>query len=81
MKQIAIQELRVQLSAIIAEAESGQTILITRHNRAVARLTPPVVEHTHAAKRRGIGKPKPLLKRATQGRYLTVLLEDRGGSR
>jgi prevent-host-death family protein len=40
MKKISIQDLKAQLSAAIAEAESGETILITRHNEPVALLAP-----------------------------------------
>jgi prevent-host-death family protein len=78
MKRISIQDLKAALSAAIAEAESGQTILITRHNRTVAQLIPATVVNTHGGS--DAGAPlKPLLRRATKGRYLEVLLEDRAG--
>jgi len=35
MKLVSIQDLQANLSALIAEAESGETILITRHNAPV----------------------------------------------
>ena len=38
MKQISIQDLKARLSSAVAEAESGETILITRHNQPVAKL-------------------------------------------
>ena len=79
MKEISIQDLKARLSAAVAEAESGHSILITRHNRPVARLTPADVPHTHVGKRLRSSKLKPLLKHATRGRYLTVLIEDRRG--
>ena len=79
MKQISIQELKGQLSAAIAEAESGSTILITRHNRPVARLAPADVSRVHMGKYFGRAKLKPLLKINTRGRYLEVLLDDRRG--
>ena len=79
MKRISIQGLKARLSAVIAEAESGETILITRHNQAVAQLIPATVGNTQG----GAGAPgaplRPLLRRATRGRYLEVLLEDRSG--
>lgn len=80
MKEISIHELKAQLSAAVAEAEAGQTILITRHKRPVARLTPAGTQHTHVGKGRRAAKLKPLLKQATRGRYLTVLIEDRRGA-
>ena len=38
MKQVSIQDLKATLSAVIAEVESGETVVITRHNVPVARL-------------------------------------------
>ena len=37
---VSIQDLKARLSAIVAEAESGDTIIITRHNAPVAQLGP-----------------------------------------
>jgi prevent-host-death family protein len=78
MKQISIQDLKARLSAAIAEAESGDTIVITRHNEPVAHLSPARARHVHRGKNVGIGRLRPALKRGTKGRYLAVLSEDRG---
>ena len=78
MKRISIQALKSRLSSAVAEAEAGETILVTRHNRAVAQLGPARDAHVHRGKAVGEGGLKPALKRATKGRYLAVLLEDRG---
>lgn len=79
MKQISIQDLKATLSAAVAEAEAGQTIVITRHNTAVARLTqavPPTVHHgVRESRRAGI---RPAIERGKKIPYLEVLLEDRG---
>ena len=78
VKQISIQDLKATLSATVAEAESGQTIIITRHNEAVAQLgpaSPPGVHQGNSAIR---GRLKPALARGSKGRYLDMLLEDRG---
>jgi prevent-host-death family protein len=80
MKEISIQDLKAKLSAAVAEAESGHIILITRHNRPVARLAPADVPHVHVGTNLRRSRLKPLLKQATRGRYLTVLLEDRRGA-
>jgi prevent-host-death family protein len=78
MKRLSIQALKSGLSAAIAEAEAGGTILVTRHNRAVARLIPAAPVQLHGNGRRADKPPlTPLLRRATKGRYLRVLLEDR----
>ncbi len=81
MKRISIQNLKAGLSAAIAEAESGETVLITRHNRAVAQLTSATVVQTHGGAEGATVALRPLLRRATKGRYLELLLDDRSGER
>jgi antitoxin (DNA-binding transcriptional repressor) of toxin-antitoxin stability system len=80
MKRVSIQDLKSGLSAAVAEVEAGQTLLVTRHNRVVARLAPVTPTRLHSG-RRGHAAPlpalTPLLRRATRGRYLHVLLDDR----
>jgi prevent-host-death family protein len=78
MKQISIQALKSGLSAAVAEAESGGTILITRHNEPVAQLGPARPQHLHQNAAAGEGRLRPALSRATRGRYLAILLDDRG---
>ncbi len=77
MKRISIQDLKARLSSVVAEAESGGTIVITRHNQPVAQLGPPD-SHVHRAKGMARAALKPAIKEGTNGRYLEVLLEDRG---
>ena len=77
MKRVSIQDLKAQLSAAIVEAESGSTIIVTRHNEAVAQLGPVRPQHVQRGERVGAGRIKPVLRRATKGRYLTALIEDR----
>jgi prevent-host-death family protein len=78
MKQISIQDLKAGLSAAVAEAESGNTVVITRHNEPVAKLVPAHPQHVHRGKDVGKGAIRPALQRRTKIRYLEVLLEDRG---
>jgi prevent-host-death family protein len=78
MKRISIQDLKARLSAAVAEAEAGSTIVITRHNEPVAQLSPALSRHLHRGEHAGKGRITPALKRGTKGRYLTVLSEDRG---
>ena len=77
MKEISIQDLKARLSAVVAEAESGGTIIITRHNEPVAQLG-PARSYVRRGARVGEGTLKPVIKGATKGRYLEVLMEDRG---
>ena len=78
MKTVPIHELKQQLSQVIAAAESGETMLVTRHKRVVARIVPPEA-HLHVGSRFGGGSIHPLLKGATRGRYLDVITDDRRG--
>jgi prevent-host-death family protein len=76
MKRISIQDLKAQLSSAIAEAEAGHTIVITRHNAAVAKLI-PADQHLHRGSQYGQGGLKPAVKTKTRIPYLQVLLNDR----
>lgn len=79
MKRISIQDLKAGLSGVIAEAEAGSTILITRHQDPVAQLGPPRPVHVHGGTRTGTGVIEPAIRRGTAGRYLDVLRDDRDG--
>ena len=78
VKQISIQDLKAGLSAAVAEAEAGHTMIITRHREAVAQLGPARPAHVHRGEAVGTGRLKPALTRGTKGQYLAALLEDRG---
>ena len=78
MERVTIQDLKGRLSAVVAAAESGRTILITRHNDPVAQLGPATSPHVHRGTQFGAGRISPAITRRTRGRYLDVLLEDRG---
>ena len=78
MKQISIQDLKARLSAAVAEAQSGATIIVTRHNEPVAQLGPARPHNVHRGKGVAAARLKPAMKRGTKGRSLAVLMEDRG---
>jgi antitoxin (DNA-binding transcriptional repressor) of toxin-antitoxin stability system len=78
MKRISIQDLKASLSAAVAEAQSGVTILVTKHGEPVAQLSHVRPAHVHRGATADRGRLRPALKRGTGGRYLAVLLEDRG---
>jgi prevent-host-death family protein len=78
MKRISIQDLKARLSGAVAEAEAGQTIVITRHNEPVAQLTPAGPRDVHYGRLVGTGRLRPAIRRGTKGRYLAVLADDRG---
>lgn len=78
MSEISVQELKARLSGAIAEAEAGQTLVITRHRAPVAQLGPATVAAVRRGSRVGRGRLVPALKTGTRGRALAALLEDRG---
>ncbi len=79
MKKVSIQDLKATLSAAVADAEAGRTVIITRHNEPVAALGPVRASHVARGRRAGTGTLRPAAKRATKGRYLAVLAADRAG--
>jgi prevent-host-death family protein len=78
MKQVSIQDLKATLSGLVAQAESGEVFVITRHNEPVARLSPAGPHQVHRGAAVGQGRLRPAIIRGTNGRYLAVLGEDRG---
>jgi prevent-host-death family protein len=78
MKQISIQDLKAKLSAAVSEAESGNTIVITRHNEPVAKIVPARPEHQYRGQQLGKSGLKPAIKRGAKIPYLQFLLDDRG---
>lgn len=51
MESIGLFEAKTHLSELIARAERGEEVVITRHNKPVAKLV-PVVRSTRAAAQR-----------------------------
>ncbi len=41
MRSVSVSEAKARFSELLRVAERGETVLIVRHGRAVARLTPP----------------------------------------
>lgn len=77
MKQVSVQDLKAGLSAAVAAAESGDTIVITRHGKAVALLGPADPPYVHRGRSAGTPWP-PALTTGLGARALEALLEDRG---
>ncbi len=80
MKSVSIYGLKQELASVIAETQAGTDVLITRHNKPVARLTRPGTEHLHRGSRFGKANLKSTLQNRTAGRYLDFLAEDRRGT-
>jgi prevent-host-death family protein len=78
MKSVSIQELKATLSSVVASAEAGEVVVITRHNTPVAAIGPTGADRVHQGTRMGTRGLRAVLSRATGGRYLEILAEDRG---
>jgi antitoxin (DNA-binding transcriptional repressor) of toxin-antitoxin stability system len=78
MKRVSIQDLKAHLSAAIADAEAGMTIVVTRHKEAVATIGPAQSPHVRCGGRAGTERLTPAITGGTKGRSLALLLEDRG---
>ena len=76
MEAVSVQDLKAKLSSVVAAAESGRTIVITRHGRAVARLCPADPPHVHRG--RLVGEPwPPAVASGLGAQALAALLDDR----
>ena len=81
MNRVSIQDLKAQLSSVIARAEAGAMVVITRHGEPVAQLTAVVATGIHRGARVGSGRLRPAIKgglRGPKGLLLATLLDDRG---
>ncbi|OFW02143.1 MAG: hypothetical protein A3I61_03670 [Acidobacteria bacterium RIFCSPLOWO2_02_FULL_68_18] len=81
MRKVSIQDLKANLSGVIAEVEAGTPVVVTRHNRPVVHLQPARSGDVHRGAHVGRGRLRPALARSARrprGRSLAVLLEDRG---
>ena len=52
METIGLFEAKTHLSELVARAEQGEEVIITRHNRPVAKLVPVTAHDQDAAARR-----------------------------
>lgn len=81
MTRISMQELKRTLSKALAAAEAGATVVITRDDTPVAKLTPVAAAHTHRGSRVGTDRLAPAIRgglRGSTGLLMATLLADRG---
>lgn len=78
MKQVSIEDLKAGLSAVIAEAEAGRSVLVTRRHRPVAVVGPALPSGVRRGTKVGTSSLRPAVTVNTKGRILAVLAEDRG---
>ena len=79
MKTVSIQDLKPQLSSLVAQVESGAAVVITRHGKPVARLAPVDPPYVHRGTEVGTYDWPPAITNGLTKRALELLLEDRDG--
>jgi len=79
MKQVSIQDLKRNLSAVLSGAAEGEPVLVTRHRRPLVEIAAAGLAHLIVGPRHGRGGLRPHLAKGSNGRYLGVLAEDRRG--
>lgn len=52
MKEVSVTELRQNLQAFLAKANSGQSVRVTAHGRIIAEITPPSSDQEKTARAR-----------------------------
>jgi antitoxin (DNA-binding transcriptional repressor) of toxin-antitoxin stability system len=77
MKKVSMHNLKQDLAFYVSEAADGAEIMVTRHNKPIARLSHPGTEHVHQGARFGKANLKPAVRGKTAGRYLRMLQDDR----
>ena len=79
MKRVSIQDLKRNLSAVLAEAAEREPVLVTRHGKPLVELTAAGLRHVVVGVRHGRGSLRPHLSNGSGGRYFDLLVEDRRG--
>lgn len=69
METVGLFEAKTHLSELIARAERGEEVVITRHNKPVAKIVPIASGEVDAAAR---GEAVRALLRAARGRRLAL---------
>lgn len=78
MKSVSIQDLKPTLSSVLADVESGETVVITRHGKPVARLGPVDPPYVHRGALVGEYEFPPAIPTGVgRKRILDVVLEGR----
>ena len=74
MRHVPIAEFKDRLSEVVAAAEAGEDIVITRHGRDVIRLV--AVEQDVAARRRAAIEAMTTLREELRAKGVSVTRED-----
>lgn len=77
MKSISLRVLKENLSRYTEQAARGEPIQVTRYNKPFVYLMPALGQSQRVGTRAGQHEFRPVSKRATRGRFLEVLNEDR----
>lgn len=78
MKHVSLKDLKSNLAHLAHEASQGAQIEITRYNRPYITLGPTHAEGLRVGNQLGKGNLEPMTRNGSRGRFLEVLIEDRG---
>lgn len=76
MRHVPIAEFKDKLSEIVAAAEAGEEIVITRHGRAAVRLVPVDSETERLERRRAVLEELARIRRDMRAHGVTVTREE-----
>ncbi len=62
MKVVNVHEAKAHLSEYLAQVEAGETVIIARRNKPVAKLVPVAPEQAEQPKQRPLGLAKGLIE-------------------
>jgi prevent-host-death family protein len=79
MKSVSLKDLKQNLSQYAEEAAQGASIQVTKYNRPFVLLVGARSPSLHIGLRAGTGFLQTVGKKATEGKFLKTLLEDREG--
>jgi len=77
MRHVSIKDLKAALAAVVAEAEAGHSIIVTRHNRPVAVIGPTRSANVRRGAAVGLPGLRPAVRLKAEGRVRAVLADDR----
>lgn len=77
MTDVSIQELKQNLSAYLARAEAGESLVVTRHGRPLVRITSATEPRVVVGPAFGKTKLRQVVRERVGDHALRVLEEDR----
>jgi antitoxin (DNA-binding transcriptional repressor) of toxin-antitoxin stability system len=77
MKSVNLKALKEDLSLWTEKAAGGEIVEVTKYNRPFVWIVPSGTQNLRRGQKVGKASISPVLKEASQGKWLEVLLTDR----